>query len=504
MAAVRNNIATNLFAGFWTTVLTAAITPLQVKMLGIEAYGLIGFIATLQIVFSAFDLGLATTLTRELASDQSTDRRQSGALIRTASTVYWGIALLVGTILALAAGRIAHDWFNAKTIPASTLRDALYLIVLYLALRWPTALYVGILGGLQRMVAINVVKIAIVTIRLAGGIVVLLIWRDITTFLVWNAATALLEVLAYFLLCRRLCPFASWRPGISIVALRPLMGFSSIMMAISLLALLISQLDRILISKLLSLEQFGFYMLAVNAASITSLAIAAVATAMLPAFAAWQTNPQIAVLQARYDYANRVILFVVGAAAFALICFGQTILTWWVGGAAAAGAYQPMALLAAALWLNALVSNAYTTSVALGRPGLTLRVSALSALPYALVLYFMIRQWHTVGAAAAWLLLNLSYVLTLVPIVHRDLLKISTVRWFKNTLLPFAALGMGSFGTARVARDMWTAGGTITDIVAIGAGGGLYFLIGYRLLGPRIRNDIVRVLDRRLRTADAV
>lgn len=41
--------------------------PLYIKFLGMEAYGLIGFFATLQALFSILDLGLGATLNRELA-----------------------------------------------------------------------------------------------------------------------------------------------------------------------------------------------------------------------------------------------------------------------------------------------------------------------------------------------------------------------------------------------------------------------------------------------------
>ena len=68
MSLARRNIVANLVGGIWITALTLAITPLQVRLLGIEAYGLIGFIATLQIVFTMFDFGLSSTVTREIAS----------------------------------------------------------------------------------------------------------------------------------------------------------------------------------------------------------------------------------------------------------------------------------------------------------------------------------------------------------------------------------------------------------------------------------------------------
>lgn len=498
MAKVRNNIATNLVAGVWATVLTAAITPLQVNLLGIEAYGIIGFIATLQIVFAAFDLGLSSTLTREIAADSSEGRTRAGELIGTATTIYWSCAALIGGTLALLAGTIARGWFNPVTLTTGQIENALYLIVLYLALRWPIALYTGVLAGVQRMVAINLVKIVAITLRLAGGLIVILLWRDIQAFLLWNALVALAEVAAYFEVARRAVPAVARRPGFSIPAIRSVIGFSGVMMAISLLALFISQLDRILISKMLTLEQFGYYNLAFSAASITSLAIAAVATAMLPSFASWQTNPQLDVLQSRYEHANRAILFIVGGASFALIFFGKAVLSVWIGSHAAEAAYAPMAILAGGFWLNAVISNAYTVTVALGRPGLSLRVSAASALPYAVALYLLISWYGTVGAALAWLALNLCYVAVLVPIVHRALLHVSTADWLARTILPFAALGIATFGVARlIAGQLPAADALPIQLAAAVAGGLAYAGFGYRLLGRRIQAELAAIAGAR-------
>ena len=492
MASVKNNIAANLIAGVWITLLTAAITPLQVNLLGIESYGLIGFIATLQIVFSAFDLGLSSTLTREIASDTSADKKRSENLIRTASAIYWLFALLVGIVLARLANLLAANWFNAKTLSVGEIEAAIYLIVLFLALRWPVALYTGILNGLQKMVVVNIVKVTIVSVRLLVGILVILIYRDVESFLLWTAISAFIEVITYFLVCQRYCQFALWKLKIHLGAIKAVWGFSLTMSAISILALFISQFDRIIVSSLEGLTNFGYYTLAYNTSAITSLVISAVSTAMLPSFSAWQANPSISVLQTRYLHAMNVILFLVGGASFALIFFGKIVLTLWIGHNAAAAAYLPLALLAAGFWLNAAVSNSYSVAVALGKPSLPLMVSAASAVPYAALLYYLVLSYGIVGAAMAWLILNSCYVIILVPLVHRKLLALPTAAWLVRILGLFAVLGVGSFGGARLIMcELNVSDSDWINIVAIVVGGIAYCLGGLLLLGAEIRSNLL-------------
>ena len=67
MATIRWNITANFFGSVWAVALTLLIIPFQVKILGMEAFGLVGLIATLQIVFNVLDLGLSATITRSVA-----------------------------------------------------------------------------------------------------------------------------------------------------------------------------------------------------------------------------------------------------------------------------------------------------------------------------------------------------------------------------------------------------------------------------------------------------
>ncbi|MBW1819154.1 MAG: oligosaccharide flippase family protein, partial [Deltaproteobacteria bacterium] len=90
-SAVKTNIAANFIGRIWASLMTLLFVPLYIQFLGVEAYGLVGFYASLKAVSSIFDFGLSTTLNREVA-------RYTGSLegqgfvsdtIRTLEVVYW-------------------------------------------------------------------------------------------------------------------------------------------------------------------------------------------------------------------------------------------------------------------------------------------------------------------------------------------------------------------------------------------------------------------------------
>lgn len=490
---IKRNIAANLIGGVLLTALTVVITPLQINILGIAAFGVVGFISTLQIAFTGFDFGLSSTVTRELAIDKTENKEGSIQLLQTASTIFWIVAILIGTLIALLSGEIAQRWFTAQTVDIALIEQSLQVIALYLALRWPVSLYTGVLIGLQRMDVLNVVKVATASLRLIGGVLVLLTWRSLDSFLIWTAVNALIEVVSFLLICRWVHPSLPWKPGISLTDLRRVWRFSLTMNGLTILTILIVQADRLLVSRLLPLEDLGAYTLAYTAASIIPALIGAISTAVLPylteAYGAADKN----ILLRRYDTTSRFMMFATGMVTGYLIFFGEHLLALWVNPNAAAEAAMSLALLASGFLGSAAASNAYQLTVASGRANLALRISVLTALPYAAVLYFLISWLGIVGAALAWFLLNLGYVAFLVPQVHREILHISFAPYFLKILAPFGLLTCCIFGIANVILDERPVA-SFVGIAILASTLVVYTLLGYSLLGKDIRTFVRSLL----------
>lgn len=504
MSLVTRNIFANLIGGGLLMLLTIVITPMQINILGIEAYGIVGFISTLQISFTAFDLGLSSTVARELAVDISVGKRDSDSLLRTAATIYWCVAFVIGILMAAYAGPMADRWFGSHRLDSSVLTRSLQVISLYLALRWPVSLYTGVLIGLQRMDLLNAIKLATTAIRLVGGIIVLLHWPNLQAFLLWTSLNALFEVTTFWLTCHRAHARMPILPGFSWPALVRVWRFSANMNGLAILTILIVQGDRLMMSRLLPLDTLGTYSLAYNVAAIIPAVIGAVSTAMLPALAeAYGRGSKVDVLR-QYSNASRFLLFAVAPIAGSFIFFGDSLLSVWINPYAAAAAVQPLVLLTLGFWGSAIVSNAYQVLIASGRPQLALRVSFLSFLPYIVALYLLIVTFGANGAALAWLLLNLSYVLVIVPVAHRHVLHVSVRPYLMHSVVPFTLLAAGCFGLARFLASLPTEPPAIVvDFLALAAASLAYAGIGYLLIGIEGQNYLKNTLCPRIMRGQA-
>ena len=95
MTRLRKNLIANFAGQGAATLIQLAITPVYIRWLGVEAYGLIGFQVTLQALMQVLDFGLSPTINRELArySALPDKAQESRDFVRTLEVGYWLIGV---------------------------------------------------------------------------------------------------------------------------------------------------------------------------------------------------------------------------------------------------------------------------------------------------------------------------------------------------------------------------------------------------------------------------
>ncbi|HNV87289.1 MAG TPA: oligosaccharide flippase family protein, partial [Candidatus Omnitrophota bacterium] len=67
ISILKKNIVANYAGQIFSVLIGIFLVPVYLRFLGVEVYGLIGFFASLQMLLNIFDLGLSTTVSREIA-----------------------------------------------------------------------------------------------------------------------------------------------------------------------------------------------------------------------------------------------------------------------------------------------------------------------------------------------------------------------------------------------------------------------------------------------------
>lgn len=433
MSLVARNLVANFAGRIVAAVVGIAFVPVYARLLGIEAYGLIGFFVALQSVFALLDVGLSATLNREMARystmpDQAEEARD---LVRTMEVCYVGAGLAIGAATITLSPLLA-DWVRAARLSETVIVNAILLMGLVLAAQWPLKLFEGGLYGLQRQVQLNVVSVIFSIIRSAGAVVVLLfVSRTIGAFLLWQLLVVALQTVLTRALLWREMPAGRRSPRFRAASLRSVWRFAAGMTAISAATILLTQADRLVLSRLLTLEAFGYYTIAAAAASGIYYLIGPLHTAVYPQLTRLvQLGDQDGLVRSYHAYCQLAAVVILPAAAVMVMFAPQLMLLWTRDTTTVANTHLVLSLLVAGTALNAIMHLPYALQLAHGWTRLTFATNVFASLTIVPLMIFLAQRMGAAGAALAWLILNTAYVLGVVQIMHARLLPAEKWRWY--------------------------------------------------------------------------
>ncbi len=433
-SAVKTNIAANFIGRIWASLMTLLFVPLYIQFLGVEAYGLVGFYASLKAVSSIFDFGLSTTLNREVA-------RHTGSLegqcfvsdtIRSLEVVYWLTAMVIFVFVGMGSPLIAGKWIKASSFSPEMLTWVVVIMGGVLALQFPFALYMGGLRGLQKHVHLNGIHVFAGTLRSVGTVIVL--WKispTIHTFFLCQALVALVETVLTMACFWRLWPGRFLKASFRLENLRSIWKFAAGITMIGVTGIALSQMDRLILIKTIPLETFGLYSIALAAATgIQSVIVYPISNAVFPRFSQLITDGGGRRLAAFYHKSSQLVSLLILPAGVTIIVFSREILELWIRNQEIAnGAGTMLSILMAAYAINSIGIIPQMMQLASGWTKLTATYNALAVIALVPAVAWASSSYGARGAATVYLFLFISYLGVVVPLMHRRILKGEFRRW---------------------------------------------------------------------------
>lgn len=456
-----NNMTRNVTANFLGQGFSAAIqlmaVPIVVNLLGIEAYGLVGFYLTLQAVLQVLDLGISPTMNREMArhSVQSETSGQVRDLVRTLEVLYWGIGLAIGATIAVSAPWVAVGWLKSEALSSTDIQQAVTLMGGLATLQWPLTFYQSGLLGLQKQALLSGLQVVTSLLTNCGAILVLLLMSpSIVAYLYWQILASAVRIAIVTACLWRSLPSSDNGPRVNMALVRRTWRFAAGMTGITASGIIIAQADKLVLSKLLSLETFGYYMLAWTIVSGLTVIVVPVFNAALPRLTALATMGITDSVSRTYHQCSQLITVLVLPAAGLLVLFSYDVVFMWTGNSSTAHSVAPIVrILAIGSTLNSLMVLPYSLQLAHGWTSLGLKVNVLLVLAIIPTLLVLAVNYGPEGAAAAWAISNGLYLAIGGPLTHRRLLTAEGWRWaVEDICFPLA----GAVGVLWVAQLLIT------------------------------------------------
>lgn len=365
------NIAANLIGRFWSILSNFLFIPLYIHYLGFESYSVISFTLVIAGLMAILDAGLTATLSREFARLDNINYEKV-RIFRTLETAYFLIIGLCIILIFSLSETIAETWLNLRTFNPKTISFFIRIIGFDVGFQLLIRFYMGGLLGLEKQVKANMYQLGWGILRNGLVVVAILFVPTLEMFFIWQAiSTLIFAILLRLSLYNSLTGFYKFvfKPKIEKSVLKRIWRFAGGVLLISLVAGLNTQMDKIVISKLLPIDSLGYYTLAVSLSMGIIVLVNPISIALLPRFTALYSmgkSEEASILFSRISLFVAILVFSIMGN---MIFFSKEIIWVWTGNfdlAEHAQVYLPIMAFSATMLsitvipYNIAIANGYT------------------------------------------------------------------------------------------------------------------------------------------------
>ncbi len=430
---IQRALAISIFSRGWAAGLALLAVPLYLRFIGVEAYGVVGLFTSFSILVGFLDLGLGATLTRELAkvSARTGTLANGRDVVRTFELAYAIMALLIGLIVIFCSVPVAQHWVQAQALDRAEIAQALALAGVALACQWPTNLYSAGLAGVHRQAQLGIATMVFSTIRVALTLTAVW-WNPSLECFFWaQIVSMLLQTFGMRWLLWSSLVLAGHRPTPRLSIIRSSFHFAGGMTGIAITSIILTQTDKVILSNVLKLADFGVYVVAGTLATGLYMLISPMYAVMYPRFSSVVHAGDTQKLIDLFHTSSQVMAALVMPVAMVITLFAPEVLYIWTGddGLSRQGAWI-LALLILGNACNGLMNIPYALQLAVGWTKLSFWMNVCAIAILVPVIWWAALSFGAVGGAAVWALLNLSYIILTPQIMHRHLLPNEKIGWY--------------------------------------------------------------------------
>lgn len=414
------------------------MVPIYIKYLGLEAYGLISFYTSMLIFFQILDFGMYQTLIGEISrSFFQRSKEKIASLIHSLAIINGVIAVTIILFFLLFSSWVASNWIKANSFDINELSNILILIGILIGSRWPILVYQGGLYGIQKIKLACYINIVMVALNSLGSFLILYLFEPkLLNVFLWQIFIGI----SYTLLIR----FFFWNAfgkfkelHFNILEVKRIFTFAFQMAGVTTSAILLTHIDKIILSIMLSLSDFAIYMLAINMSNIFQIIINPIHNILYPKFGE---------LYSKKDFKGLLELYSLSLSGVAALIFPMSLIMFfcsyeltfiYTSDMNLAGIVAPiLSILTIGIAFNSVMYIPYTLQLGTGFTKIPLCINIAFFLIIVPLLLFLSKEFGGRGAAFSWLILNSLYLIINPFITHKYILKPYQKKVYILNILP--------------------------------------------------------------------
>lgn len=489
---MRRILISSYLAQGYISLISIALMPIYLHYMGIEAVGLVGFFLMLQSWLQLLDLGLTPTLSREMSlfcagvyNAQVVWQR-----LRSLEWILGGLAILVIVSFWFSQGWIAVNWLKVQSLNVKFVATCVFLMGLVGTLRWLTGLYRASLIGLEKQLWVNGALAIFATLKFVVVLPVIALANSPSlAFFKFQALIGLVELSVFSRVLYRSLPEHPRSILPCAVALKAMWPTASAMAFMAGMWVFLTQIDKLILSRVLPLEAFGYFTLAVTVAGGVLILVPPLNQVLQPRMTILVAQGRDGELRELYHISTQIAVVVLTVLGGGLALFAYSLLWAWTGNRLVAAEAAPILFwYALANTLTGLLVLPFMLQFAHGYLRLHIVGNVMLALTLIPALVSAILNYGAVGAGMVFFMANLLFLLFWVPLAHRQLMPRAIWEWPLQDILPIALAALLVLWVASLLLPIET--GRLTTVLLVMVAMLLSASVGL-LTGSKTR-DLVR------------
>lgn len=259
-STLGRNIFSNYLSAIWVGSLSILFIPLYLKMLSPAGWGVVALCLSMQAFWSLLDVGLSQVMPRDVARVLNNHQK----LIETFSLFaksYMGIAIIAFLVGQLTVNLFMEYWAPGGLTALGNQEWLFRLVYIQFLFQFSNNAHTGYWNGTQMQGLANLRLCIFSTAKHIGALSLMYLWKPDPVS--YGLSFAFFSFIEWFL--NRKTIFKAL--GLDGLLRIPLLEFKKLLIETGILAfaifvgMLISQVDRIVLSKMVSIESFGRYVI---------------------------------------------------------------------------------------------------------------------------------------------------------------------------------------------------------------------------------------------------
>lgn len=393
-------------ASTWTTnsvhlVMAFVMSPIMVRGLGDQRYGVWSVVESALAYLALFDLGISASIVRNIARfDEIDDERRLKGAYSTSLLIF---SIAAAAVLAIALG-MAIAWRHPFGLEGELARDARWLLALFgirLALSLPFGVYGAALEGLARYQLKSAIKLVFLLGGSAVFLIVLLEGGGIVALALTNVIGVLAEQICLAVVLRHYAPQMrfSWR-DVDRESFHNIRGYSANAFVALLAGHISFRTDALVIGSFMDMRFVTYFGLAAKLIDYAKTSLYSAVTVL---------TPQISAMEARGDEdgirrvlirATRYVLLLMTPVQVGFVMLGRSFLNVWMRDPAYGDECYPTLVILSipfALTVSQAISGRILYGT--GRLGWFARMTMLEAVLNLIMSLILVQRFGVQGVA---------------------------------------------------------------------------------------------------------